>query len=571
MIDIRYNKTDKRYLFLTGDNKELKALEKHLNKIPEYMFLPSFNAAMRKPEVFLNKLRTNNGLIYYCHSGLWREVITFCEENNIVFNREVFDDTFKYTRFRCSLEEFTATVDSWDLNLKPRPYQIEAAWKILQYNASLSQLATRAGKTLIAYMVFRYALEHGAHNVLMIVPNINLVKQGVNDMGEYKEFFKTETVWAKGEYCACSNLTIGTFQSLVRMLDKKNKKYNPKFFDKFDIVLCDEVHTAKCKSIDTLLSQPFIRDAKIRFGFSGTLPDKNSIDSYKVQSLMGPMIQDISSKELMDAGFITPIDITQVRIHYKQDTHLLDQYIEYGEYLCSNYVTEVNEKGKRVRVKRAEQDFTMKDEKELPVVLREMKKQITCGVKTKNDYYSAIIELCKAQGSNLLNLEQMILHHSQDRIDKMIELLYGLDKNTIVFAHHTEYLKHLYNCFTAAFPGRNVYLITGQTSVKKREAIIEAMLHDKGAILVASYGCVGTGLTLKNIDYGIFAQSFKSKVIVLQSLGRGLCLADGKDHFYLYDIVDCLPTRRLEKQGVEHCKIYNKQKFVFRVTDTYIQ
>ena len=562
---------DKRYLFLTGDSKELKALEKHLNKIPEYMFLPSFNAAMRKPEVFLNKMRTNNGLIYYCHSGLWREVIAFCDENGIMFNREVFDDAFKYTRFRCSLEEFTTTVAGWDLNLKPRPYQIEAAWKILQYNASLSQLATRAGKTLIAYMVFRYALEHGGHNVLMIVPNITLVKQGVNDMSEYKEFFKTETVWSKGEYCECSNLTIGTFQSLVRMLDKKNKKYNPKFFDKFDVVLCDEVHTAKCKSIDALLSQPFIRDAKIRFGFSGTLPDRNTIDSYKVQSLMGPMIQDISSKELMDAGFITPIDITQVRIHHKQDEHLLDQYIEYGEYLCSNYVTEVNEKGKKVRVKRAEQDFTMKDQKELPVVLREMKKQILCGEKTKNDYYAAIIEMCKAQGSNLLNLEQMILHHSQDRIDKMIELLYGLDKNSIVFAHHTEYLKHLYQCFTAAFPGRNVYLITGKTSAKKREAIIESMLHDQGAILVASYGCVGTGLTLKNIDYGIFAQSFKSKIIVLQSLGRGLCLADGKDHFYLYDIVDCLPTGRLESQGREHCKIYKKQKFDFRTTDIYIK
>jgi superfamily II DNA or RNA helicase len=401
----------------------------------------------------------------------------------------------------------------------------------------------------------------------MIVPSVQLVLQGYNDMKEYKEFFQTETVWAKGEYCECANLTIGTFQSLVKRVDKKNKKFDPKFFDKFDVVLCDEVHTAKCKSIDTLLSQPFMRDVKLRFGFSGTLPDKATIESYTVQSLMGPQIQDIRSKELMDAGYITPIDITQVRIHHKYDTRLLDQYIEYGEYLCSNYVTEINDKGQKVRVKRDVQDFTMKDKKELPVVLREMKKQVVCGEKTKNDYYNVIIEMCKAQGSNLLNLEQMILHHSQDRVEVIDNILRGIDKNTIVFAHHTEYLKHLHKHFTEQFPDRPVYLITGQTTPKKRTQIVESMLTDKGAILVASYGCVGTGITLKNIDYGIFAQSFKSKIIVLQSLGRGLCLAEGKDRFYLYDVVDCLPTGRLEGQGREHCKIFKKQNFNYKIVD----
>ena len=60
----------------------------------------------------------------------------------------------------------------------------------MKYRQSLSQLATRAGKTLIAYIVFRYMLENGAKKILMVVPSIQLVKQGVEDFKEYKEFFQ---------------------------------------------------------------------------------------------------------------------------------------------------------------------------------------------------------------------------------------------------------------------------------------------------------------------------------------------------------------------------------------------
>ena len=70
---------------------------------------------------------------------------------------------------------------------------------------------------------------------------------------EYKEFFSTEEVWAGGEMCTGSNLTIGTFQSLIRKLDRKSKKYDPKFFDKFDVVCVDEISDfldSKCKFID---------------------------------------------------------------------------------------------------------------------------------------------------------------------------------------------------------------------------------------------------------------------------------------------------------------------------------
>lgn len=575
MLRLIYNKNDLRYLFVLHDGQkmsvtrrgkvssmyEILALEEHLNKIPDYQFLPSFSGIPR-PVVFLQKTRIDDKVVYYCNSGLWKEIEDWCRANGVKY--EGVDNNFKLTEFSMSLSEFQTYIDSWELNIDPRGYQVEAAWRILHYRQSLSQLATRAGKTLIAYIIFRYMLEHGAHNILMIVPSISLVRQGVEDMKEYKEFFQSETVWAKGEYCESSNLTIGTFQSLIKRCTrgkygKKNSHYDPKFFEKFDVICVDECHKADCNSIKEILSQPFIKNIKIRFGFSGTLPDTGTLDSYAVQALLGPCIQDISSRELIDAGFLAEPDITQIRIRYRDDNNLTSKYIRYGEYLCSTFVKDTN--GDRVKLPEPERDMTMIYEKRLPIALREAKTGLD-----PQSYREFLINLCKAQGSNLLNLEQMIAEHSQRKLDVIYQLLLERTENGIVFAHNEAYLTFLYEHFRGVFSDRPIYLIKGSVSSKKRDAIRQAMNEtDTNAILFASYGCVGTGLTFKNIDYCIFAQSFKSKIINLQSIGRGLLLSENKTRFSVYDIIDCLPTKRLERHGKSKIEIYKRSNYKYSI------
>lgn len=567
MIHIAYNKNDLRYIFLYGDNisantpkqkKEKRpSLEDYLNRIPLYQFLPSYTG-IPKPEVFLNKFRKGDKIIYYCFSGLWRQIVEWCSEHGIVCQFESDENYLKYREMDMTLAQFTDYVNSWNLNIQPRDYQYKAAWLILKYRFSLSQLCTRSGKTLIAFLVYRYMLEHGAHNILMIVPNTTLVKQGVQDMSEYQEFFHTETIWSKGEMCESANLTIGTFQSLVKKLDRKSKHYNPKFFQKFDVICCDECHTAKCKSIKVLLSQECMKNVKLRFGFSGTIPEKNTIESFTCQSLLGPQIQDIRSSELVNDGVLAEVNVTQLYLTYNENEALMNEYIRCGEYLVGNVVKD--QYGKEVLLPKEQQDFTMKYQKKLPFAVQQVKQMYD-----KVDYMQYLIDCCKAKGSNLLMLEQMIVHHSQKRIAVMDKLLYELDKNTIVFAHHTDYLKSLYKHFTEKFPEKNVYIITGQTSQKKRDEIIKALNDNSNCILCASYACCGTGLTFKNLYYGIFAQSFKSKTINLQSIGRGMLKSDDKSTFYLYDIVDILPTGRLAAQGKVKHKLYLNEKYTVNI------
>lgn len=559
MIQLKYNTGDLRYIFVYGtekdDSKNLSKLEKYLNQIPSYMFLPSFSG-IPKPEVFLQKFRKGEQIYYYCSSGLWKEVCDFFKKNNIIYNGLSDDVSFKYKPNKPSQEQFEKWVEGLNLQLKPRPYQVEAARLILNYRMSLSQLATRAGKTLIAYLVFRWMMEmEGAHNILMIVPNTSLVKQGVSDMDEYAPFFKSESVWSGGELCEGSNLTIGTFQSLVKRVDKKSSKYDPKFFDKYDVICCDECHTAKCKSIQMILSQNFMKNLKLKFGFSGTLPVSGSIESFCVQSLLGPCIQDISSKELQDEGFIAKAKVHQIRMEHPWTDDLKKTYIRCGEYLTGNWKLDPN--GKKIPLENPE--FTMTHLKTMPVAVQEAK----ANASSVDEYIDFLVDLCKAQGSNLLMLEQMLVHRDKKRLGIIRDLLEENQGNCIFFAHHTEYIKFLEKWLKENCPSREVRVITGGTSVKKRKAIQDEMLERSDIVLLASYACVGTGLTFKNVDFGIFGQSFKSQIINKQAIGRGLLKTESKDTFLLYDLVDIFPTKRLYQHGREKEKLWKKEGFEF--------
>jgi hypothetical protein len=79
-----------------------------------------------------------------------------------------------------------------------------------------------------------------------------------------------------------------------------------------------------------------MKDVKLRFGFSGTVPDGNSIESFTCQSLLGPVIQDIRSSELVNEGFLAKVNVSQLKLEYNLNEPLLDEYIRCGEYLVGN-------------------------------------------------------------------------------------------------------------------------------------------------------------------------------------------------------------------------------------------
>ena len=530
-------------------------LDAAMNLTPTYMFLPSFRGVPRKDMyLFDTKKMSKDGKfhVYYTYAGLYTFVKETAEAAGITVE-ETDPDVFSANR-GLTLEAFREKVSGWGLAIEPRGYQTEAAWRILRSKTSLSQIATRAGKTLIAYMVFRYAMtELGVKNILMVVPSIQLVKQGFADFGAYGEFFKGECIWAQGSEVASSNLTIGTFQSLTKYLDSRSKRYKPGFFSKFDCLLVDEVHTAgKSDSIKSIVSDQFISQLKLRFGFSGTLPLKGTIENLQVQALFGHKIQDITAAELVESGYITKPDITQIIIDWKTivpDSDMLSTYISNGEYL-------VSEKGDLLP--KDERKFLVQRTAKLPYAFRQIKSNPQC---SPERYCTALIDTCKANGSNLLTLEKMCIHCMPGREELIGRICKQIGHNTLLLTQCVEYSKHICAYLKETLKDRQVFNITGQVSIKRRQEIIARMAESEDCVLVASYGCMSTGITFKNLYNVVFCESCKSDIVNMQSIGRALGLTAGKTEAKIYDIIDAMPTGKIRQQGVYKAKIYDTQKF----------
>ena len=91
-------------------------------------------------------------------------------------------------------------------------------------------------------------------------------------------------------------------------------------------------------------------------------------------------------------------------------------------------------------------------------------------------------------------------------------------------------------------------------------------------IIFGSYGTMSTGVNIKNLHHVIFASPSKSRVRVLQSIGRGLRKANQKDRCMLYDVAD-----DFRKNGgrsnftlshlAERIKYYTEEDFEFTIQE----
>ena len=602
MIHFVFSKDDSRYLFLKCDNtpdelirfvdKKTKkeywkhtfdALIDHINLVDPVCYLKTWEGPPITQDFIWKYKQPTGATIMYCSIGLWQVIWKFLKEHDVPFDgleQSIFKISLKH-----SYEEFKEIVQGWKLKLEPREYQYEAAYKILQWKRSLSQLATRAGKTLIAYCVFRYAMEYmGMKKILMIVPSIDLVKQGFNDFSEYKEFFKTECVWGGGKLVESSNLTIGTFQSLIKFLEKKtakgqpSKKYNPHFFDDYDCVFVDEVHRATASQTKEIITQPFMQNVKIAFGMTGTLPPQKSIEYYCLSSLLGAKINTIMPRELMDKGYISDIHINQCILNYNSNVEEQKQlFITCAEYALSPFHTEKDpetKKEKKVRIEHPK--FLLQYQKDLPYGLIDSKNNIYDNPKmskeAKDDKYIELLNkmIGDSVSTNGLVDEKMMVHFMSKRIDYLCEnILKKCPYNTLVLAHHTEYIKYVVEEVTKRMPDKIVCCIQGSTGPKQRDAIKETLKHNNNCVLIASYGCVGTGITLSNLCFGVLFESFKSESLNMQSLGRGLGLSKLKDKYEVYDIVDkftdAIDSKRIWLHAKVRRKIYDVNMYDYDV------
>lgn len=143
-------------------------------------------------------------------------------------------------------------------------------------------------------------------------------------------------------------------------------------------------------------------------------------------------------------------------------------------------------------------------------------------------------------------------------------LALSLEGNKLIFFRLTDHGESIYNTLK---DHTNVFYIDG--SVKNREEIRKAIEEEENAILVASLGTTSTGVSINKLHHMIAAAPSKSKIKVLQSIGRMLRQHEDKTHAVLYDIVDDLSYGKKKNYTLQHfeerSKIYDSENFDYKI------
>lgn len=151
----------------------------------------------------------------------------------------------------------------------------------------------------------------------------------------------------------------------------------------------------------------------------------------------------------------------------------------------------------------------------------------------------------------------------------LAKLAKSLKGNSMFLYRNIAHGESLYAAISKACPDKKIFLINGDVDISEREDVRKAAELSNDVIIIASYGTFSTGTNIVNLLYVVFASPYKSKIKVLQSLGRGLRKGGDKTHVKLFDIADDFSWKKKLNITLHHLmertKIYDLEKLPYKV------
>lgn len=539
-MKFRYDKDIEKLVVSDATRIEYHQINIWLTRhVKGYRFMPAFKMGVWNGQ----QSYFDNGKV---NLGLWRECFKACKEIGVKFeienknefplNREV---TIELVTDFC--RDFFKThkikdrkTGEW-VPFMPYDYQIETAFKILKNRYCMAEVATSGGKSFVISIVMFYILRNINPDAkfLIIVPSINLVTQFYENIMEYNYGFNylnkySDKVEFRDHMIDAILLDDKDYNpchiKLEEVMSDKPRKYTgpsqpniyigcyqslekwPKeFFQQFHTVACDEAHGAKSTTLTTILKRTF-GHAYNRFGVSGTFPNDDSLEILTIQSVLGPNVTKIEAKTLVESGTITPMTIKSVILNHDNG--------------------EINDR------------------------LNYIKKM--------------------GGGSDAFRFEKEFMQNSDKRLDFIKKLVDKCNNNTLLLFHTIEYGTKIYNKLKDELKDKDFYYIDGEVNNKQREFIKKEMEKTDGRvkILCASFGTLSTGVSINAIFNVIFADSFKSEQIIIQSIGRALRKHDDKKVATIFDIVDVFDPVKMNnilyRHYEERKKFYIKRQYPYK-------
>ena len=263
--------------------------------VPGAKFMPQYRNKYWDGKIRL--FSNHNGEMYV---GLLDKLIKFCEDHDYTY--EFIESEYYGLPFEVNgmiskegVKDYMTAISRY----APREYQVEGVYDALKHNRKLLISPTASGKSLMIYSIVRYYVEKGK-NTLIVVPTTSLVEQMYKDFADYG--------WDVGSFChkiyagkereTDSQVIITTWQSIYKLPRK--------YFERFSVVVGDEAHQFKSKSLISIMSK--LSDAKYRFGFTGTL-DGTQTHKWVLEGLFGASYKIIKTDELMKKGHLAKLNI----------------------------------------------------------------------------------------------------------------------------------------------------------------------------------------------------------------------------------------------------------------------
>ena len=317
MSHLIISKKNEVYLQVESEPHVYYELVDHFTfEVPNSRFMPQYRSKYWDGKIRLFNVQTRE--IYV---GLLDKIVKFCDNHGYTYefrDNKFYGLPFEFNKMisKDGIKDYMTSISKHS----PRDYQIEGVYDALRHNRRLLISPTASGKSLMIYSVVRYYVEKG-QNILIVVPTTSLVEQMYKDFADYG--------WDVGSFChkiyagkereTDSQVIITTWQSIYKLPRK--------YFSRFNVVVGDEAHQFKSKSLVSIMTK--LSDCKYRFGFTGTL-DGTQTHKWVLEGLFGPSYKIIKTDELMKKGHLAQLDIKILLLkHSPQKFNTFEEEVQY--------------------------------------------------------------------------------------------------------------------------------------------------------------------------------------------------------------------------------------------------
>jgi len=296
---IEISRSDHIYNKISAEPSIMMELNEHFTfEVPGAKFMPSY-----KSKFWDGKIRLFNPMTGLLYAGLNSKVEKFANSRNYQI---IYTSDFSQAEF--SLKEANDFIDTLGIpdKYERRDYQVQAFAHAVRNHRALMLSPTASGKSFIIYLLVRYY--HA--RTLIIVPTTSLVSQLASDFADYgfvSDRF-VHRIFAGQDKQTDKPVTISTWQSIYKM---------PKeYFQQFDVVVGDEAHLFKAKSLTSIMSK--LSGCAYRFGFTGTL-DGAETNELVLQGLFGDVKRVTTTSELIEQKHLSDFRIKIIVLKYSDE------------------------------------------------------------------------------------------------------------------------------------------------------------------------------------------------------------------------------------------------------------